>query len=575
MKRRRNTALFTCQLYLDLTLAISLNRPVVSQPSVFFRNTQQVRMEFTSINSSQIIITKYTIIMSPLKRSSWKCQLLLLVIQLPWTVSFVLPSSSARSRIVQSSEFSPTCSRLLAKRSSSGPGPKSKKKNKGKPATPKGKQKNSSSSNKANPQKKQSSTPPWQVMSAKEAKLNIEQEKERRKLAQQGIHQPQSSASSDGSSSSQQVTLSKSFLSAADQRFLKWKRFHPSTTPNIGLRFVGAFLNKRLPPSLGVPEVAFLGRSNVGKSSLLNRLTSTLSSSTTQARVGKTPGATASVNLYALAKYSTSSTSTGASSTDNTQFKDLLGLADLPGFGYAKLSKELQESVQEAAENYLNKRRELALGILLVDVRRDISDNDRAVLAALYDMGVPLLVVATKLDKLKNDTERTRQLQTIQQGLGLPEGQPLAVSSVTGEGVKQLWNILLEACETSVVEFRQTYDDDVDKLIEDDGDAYEPGEAFASMDDDDEELAYDMGYDWIHGGDFGVYEDENDDDDGFYDSNLDYDENAPPSSDDDDWYAEKDMHDFGGANTMNPPRTGEIMKSLKQRAREMERRGEL
>ena len=233
--------------------------------------------------------------MSPLKRSSWKCQLLLLVIQLPWTVSFLLPSS-ARSRIVQSlSEFSPTCSPLLAKRSSNGPGPKSKKKNKGKPATPKGKQKNdkktnthnsspskkSSSSNKANPQKKQSSTPPWQVMSAKEAKLNIEQEKERRKLAQQGIHQPQSSASSDGSSSSQQVTLSKSFLSAADQRFLKWKRFHPSTTPNIGLRFVGAFLDKRLPPSLGVPEVAFLGRSNVGKSSLLNRLTATLSTTMT------------------------------------------------------------------------------------------------------------------------------------------------------------------------------------------------------------------------------------------------------------------------------------------------------
>ena len=112
--------------------------------------------------------------------------------------------------------------------------------------------------------------------------------------------------------------------------------------------------------------------------------------------MGKTPGATASVNLYSL----------NASAAKKN--RPLLAFADLPGFGYAKLSKEVKESVEMAAERYLGKRKELALGILLVDVRRVPSDDDRAVLTALYDMGVPILVVATKIDKIgsKNMLEK-------------------------------------------------------------------------------------------------------------------------------------------------------------------------
>jgi GTP-binding protein len=118
---------------------------------------------------------------------------------------------------------------------------------------------------------------------------------------------------------------------------------------------------------------------------------------TAVARVGKTPGATASVNMYALHD---------AARGGGDAFRDVLGLCDLPGFGYAKLSKQVQESVQLAAERYLSRRKHLALGVLLVDIRRTPSDDDRAVLAALYDLGIPLLVVATKLDKVTSKSAK-------------------------------------------------------------------------------------------------------------------------------------------------------------------------
>ena len=393
--------------------------------------------------------------------------------------------------------------------------------------------------------------PPWQVLSTKEAKLNIEREKERREKARQGIHENPASLESS------KKTLSKNFLNEADQRFLKWRRFNPVTAPN-GMRFVGSYLDRRLPPSLGVPEIAFLGRSNVGKSSLLNRLVSTASgrsASSDQARVGKTPGATASVNLYAL-----TTAASKAKNQDQTT-KYLLGFADLPGFGYAKLSKNVQESVQEAAEHYLAKRRELALGILLVDLRRaPPSDDDRTVLAALYDMGIPILVLATKIDKIKSQQQQSQNLQAIQKGLGLPEGQPLAVSSITGEGIKPLWNIILEACETSVAEFKATYQDENEERDQDGTD----GESVLTLNEefyDDDDLMYEQGYDWIHD-DYGAYEnDEFDMEQEEFNSDWAYDEEI----------MEDDLED-GTLSSSNDP---DSWKSLKARARDMERRGEL
>lgn len=112
------------------------------------------------------------------------------------------------------------------------------------------------------PRKKATTAPPWQVLSDKDAKKNIVQELERRKLIQQGL-KPSHEGRSDDTSS--RATLSSSFLSSIEQRFLKWKPFQPSSV-SLQMRWVGAYLDKKLPPRLGVPEVAFLGRSNVGTS---------------------------------------------------------------------------------------------------------------------------------------------------------------------------------------------------------------------------------------------------------------------------------------------------------------------
>lgn len=161
----------------------------------------------------------------------------------------------------------------------------------------------------------QKSLPPWKVMSKTNVKKNIQSEIQRREAIRQG---ELSSSVTSLEEKVGDVDASSSLITPTDRQLLKWKRFRPDRDID-SMTFEGAYLGMRLPPSLGVPEIAFLGRSNVGKSSLLNRLSksATNASNLDTATVGKTPGATASVNLYRL--------------QSKNKGKNVLAFADLPG----------------------------------------------------------------------------------------------------------------------------------------------------------------------------------------------------------------------------------------------------
>ena len=414
--------------------------------------------------------------------------------------------------------------------------------------------------------------PPWQVMSSKDSKKHVQSELERREKIRMGAVSPSDGmvvgdSVSNGSSKRADVSRSNALLSESDRSLLSWKRFNPDQCG--GMAYVGSYLGKNLPPQLGVPEVAFLGRSNVGKSSLLNRLTESVvkrsggggadAGPTDRARVGKTPGATAAVNLYAILgkPKGGSKRSLTADPSSASLSKPVLGLADLPGFGYAKLSKDTKANVEQAAEKYLGSRRELALGVLLVDARRVPSDDDRAVLAALYDMGVPIVVAATKVDKLGSNALGPA-LEEVADGLGLPDGQPLCVSSVTGEGVNELWRIVLDACETRVEE-----------LIK-------KAEGNAASADDDEEIfedsdnfEYDQGYDWIQS--FGEDQHYNGEEEGGWDDDGDgeYDDEDEEAQSDSRWKMKLNEERQAADNE------AQKLRNLKKVARRLERRGDV
>lgn len=185
------------------------------------------------------------------------------------------------------------------------------------------------------------------------------------------------------------------------------------------LQFVGSFPGDV--PELGLPEVAFAGRSNVGKSSALNLLLQRKKA----ARVSSTPGRTQAINLFKLGQACV--------------------FADLPGYGYAKVPTAVQEQWKPMIERYLGERRELRLVVLLVDARRQPLESDGMLLYALTEIGVPGLVVATKVDKLGKQ-ERARQLAAIRREFALAAGQPVPFSSVTGEGRDAVWEHIEAAC---------------------------------------------------------------------------------------------------------------------------------
>lgn len=178
---------------------------------------------------------------------------------------------------------------------------------------------------------------------------------------------------------------------------------------------LSAMAAAQFPPS-DVPEIAFLGRSNVGKSSLLNTLAGEKA-----AKVSSTPGRTRAINFFAL--------------LDEGRRRKLV-FADLPGYGYAKISKSISSGWPEFIEPYLAMRSALKLCICLVDSNVPPQQSDRQLIDWLRAAGRDLAVVATKVDRLSGN-ERTRNLTALKKGLELDELLP--ISAKTGYGVKELW----------------------------------------------------------------------------------------------------------------------------------------
>lgn len=184
------------------------------------------------------------------------------------------------------------------------------------------------------------------------------------------------------------------------------------------VRFVGSFGDKL--PAATLPEIAFAGRSNVGKSSALNALVGSRGA----ARVSKTPGRTQALNLFAI--------------------DERVMFVDLPGYGYAKVPEAVQERWKASIERYLGERQALCLVVCLVDGRHDAQPLDQALVAGLAEAGLPLVIVATKMDKVRRSA-RGRHRKRLAEGLGVPKSMVLPFSSQTNQGVAELWQVLEEA----------------------------------------------------------------------------------------------------------------------------------
>jgi len=188
------------------------------------------------------------------------------------------------------------------------------------------------------------------------------------------------------------------------------------------VEFIGGMAEKHgWRPDSPLPEVAFAGRSNVGKSSLLNSLVRRKSF----ARVSRTPGRTREINFFRI----------------NNGFV----LVDLPGYGYARVSKAKKSEWRPMIESYLRRTTQLRGIVLLLDIRREPSEDDRAMLDFLAEVEVPTIVALTKTDKLSKAAARERAGE-IARALALETEQIIPFSAQTGEGRVEL----LEAITTLV-----------------------------------------------------------------------------------------------------------------------------
>lgn len=177
-------------------------------------------------------------------------------------------------------------------------------------------------------------------------------------------------------------------------------------------------------PDNNLPEIAFAGKSNVGKSSLINALMNRKS----LARVSEKPGKTQTINFYNINKE--------------------IYFVDLPGYGFANVSQEIKEKWGKMIENYLHVSKKLRAVFLLIDIRHDPSGNDKMMYQWILDQGYQPIIIATKLDKI-NRSQIQKQVKAIRTGLAAKAGtQIFPFSSKTKQGREEIYayiDALLEA----------------------------------------------------------------------------------------------------------------------------------
>lgn len=175
-------------------------------------------------------------------------------------------------------------------------------------------------------------------------------------------------------------------------------------------------------PENDKPEVAFAGKSNVGKSSLINALMNRKS----YARISATPGKTQTINFYNI--------------------NDEMYLVDLPGYGYARVSEKEKERWGKMIERYLHGSAQLKAVFLLIDIRHDLSANDRMMYKWVVEQGYNPIIIATKLDKIKR-SQVQKHVKMLKEGLDLVPGtKVIPFSSQTKQGRDEIWELIEKEC---------------------------------------------------------------------------------------------------------------------------------
>lgn len=187
---------------------------------------------------------------------------------------------------------------------------------------------------------------------------------------------------------------------------------------NVNLETVCGITSKL--PENDMPEIAFAGKSNVGKSSLINALMNRKS----YARISGQPGKTQTINFYNI--------------------NNLLYFVDLPGYGYARVSLEIKAKWGKMIERYLHKSMQLKLVFLLIDIRHEPSDNDKNMYNWIVTNGFYPVIIATKMDKIKR-SQLGKHIKMIKTGLSVKEGTPIVpFSSLTKQGREEIWSLIEE-----------------------------------------------------------------------------------------------------------------------------------